>query len=582
MFASMGGEAGEARQLAGLLRGGGGDLAAQRVARLVAEACAGVEPAEASRQCAALRDSILQLCSDGTLTLPEARLLCRKIDGAQAAMLEALSSPQRALDALERALSDTPVRGLPELVVQGSLSADSAALLIGENGQLVIRATAGLELPPDAADPASVAGRALLESSVVEASDTENARAVLAFPLQFGDELLGVLRLSSRTAWKFSEDEKRFLRAIAKRAAALLAGDDPQARLRHTLRTFESLIEASPLPILSIDRNGSVQIWNRAAEELFGWQRHEVVGKSIPLGAQDLEEAARIRQEIDGGRVIRNQEVRWKRKDGTHLDLALSAAPLRDPAGAVSGSIAILVDITDRKQREEQAEKTARFREHFVGIVSHDLRNPLTAIVTSAQLLLRYGELPERQARVVARIAASADRMARMIDDLLDFARSRLGGEFPIHRRRIDLRQICEQTVEELEFAYTRQVKLEVHGDPWGDWDPDRMAQVISNLVGNAVQHSEGEVEVTLRGEKDFVVLETHNRGTPIPREVLTHVFEPGRRGTDRSGGLGLGLFIVQQIVLAHGGSIEVRSSESDGTTFTVALPRKGRQKPPQ
>jgi PAS domain S-box-containing protein len=579
-FASMGGEAGAARQLAGLLRGGGGDLAAQRVARLVAEACAGVEPAESARQCAALRDSILQLCEDGTLTPTEARLLCREIDGAQAAMLDALSSPHRVLDALERALSDTPARDLPELVVQGALSADSAALLIGENGKLVIRATAGLEIPPDAADPRSVAHRALAEGSVVEASDTENARAVLAFPLQFGDELLGVLRVSSRTAWKYSDDEKRFLRAIATRAATLLAGDDPQARLRHTLRTFESLIEASPLPILSVDRNGFVQIWNRAAEELFGWQRHEVVGKATPLGSHDLEEALRIRQEIDDGRVIRNQEVRWQRKDGTHLDLALSAAPLRDPAGAVSGSIAILVDITDRKQREEQVVRTARFREHFVGIVSHDLRNPLTAIVTSAQLLLRYGELPERQARVVARIAASADRMARMIDDLLDFARSRLGGEFPIHPRRIDLRQICEQTVEELEFAYTRQVKLEVHGDPWGDWDPDRMAQVISNLVGNAVQHSEGDVEVTLRGESDFVVLETHNRGTPIPREVLPHVFEPGRRGTDRSGGLGLGLFIVQQIVLAHGGSIEVSSSESDGTTFTVALPRKGRQKP--
>src|SRR5437763_6611789 len=575
----MGGEAGTARQLAGLLRGGGGDRAAQRVARLVAEACAGVEPAEGSRQCAALRDSILQLCSDGTLTLPEARLLCRKIDGAQAAMLEALSSPQRALDALERALSDTPVRGLPELAVQGALSADSAALLIGENGQLVVRATAGLELPPDAADAARVAGGALLGGSVVEGSDAENARGVLALPLQFGDELLGVLRLSSRTVWKFSEDEKRFLRAIATRAAALLAGDDPQARLRHTLRTFESLIEASPLPILSIDRNGSVQIWNRAAEELFGWQRHEVVGKSIQLGAQDLEEALRIRQEIDGGRVIRNQEVRWKRKDGTHLDLALSAAPLRDPAGAVSGSIAILVDISDRKQRETQAARTARFREHFVGIVSHDLRNPLTAIVTSAHLLLRYGELPERQARVVARIASSADRMARMIDDLLDFARSKLGGEFPIHRRRIDLRQICEQTVEELEFAFTRQVKLEANGDLWGDWDPDRIAQVISNLVGNAVQHSDGDVKVTLRGEADVVVLETHNGGPPIPHEVLSHIFEPGRRGDARSGGLGLGLFIAQQIVLAHGGSIEVTSNDGDGTKFTVALPRKGRHK---
>src|SRR3989475_12834693 len=172
-------------------------------------------------------------------------------------MLDALSSPQRVLDALERALSDTPPRDLPDLAVQGALSADSAALLIGENGKLVIRATAGLEIPPDAADPRSVAGRALADGSVVEASDTENARAVLAFPLQFGDELLGVLRVSSRTAWKFSDDEKRFLRAIATRAATLLAGDDPQARLGPTLRTFESLIEASPLPILSIDRNGS-------------------------------------------------------------------------------------------------------------------------------------------------------------------------------------------------------------------------------------------------------------------------------------------------------------------------------------
>jgi len=238
-FASMGGEAGAARQLAGLLRGGGGDLAAQRVARLVAEACAGVEPAESARQCAASRDSILQLCEDGTLTPTEARRLCREVDGAQAAMLDALSSPQRVLDALERALSDTPPRDLPDLAVQGALSADSAALLIGENGKLVIRATAGLEIPPDAADPRSVAGRALADGSVVEASDTENARAVLAFPLQFGDELLGVLRVSSRTAWKFSDDEKRFLRAIATRAATLLAGDDPQARLRHTLRTFE-------------------------------------------------------------------------------------------------------------------------------------------------------------------------------------------------------------------------------------------------------------------------------------------------------------------------------------------------------
>jgi PAS domain S-box-containing protein len=579
-FAKMGAEAGAARQLAGLYRAGGADVAAQRVARLVAEACAGVGPAEASRLCGSLRDSVLELSEEGTLSLADARQLCREIDAAQAAILEGLVAPARALEALERALSDASVRQLPALVLEGGASADSAALLILENGNLVPRAVAGLELPPEAVARESVAGRALSGNAPVQAAEAEGARAVLAIPLKPDGEVLGVLRIASRTAWQFGADELSFIRAIAARAATLLAGDDPQTRLRHTLHTFQSLIEASPLPIVSIDRGGLVEIWNRAAEELFGWERGEVVGKPSPLVPPDMAEESRfIREQVDAGRIIRSWEVRRARKDGTLLDLALSIAPLRDAGGAISGAIAIIADITDTKRRDEEKERTARFREHLLGIVSHDLRNPLTAIVTSAHLLLRYGELPERQARVVARISQSADRMTRMIDDLLDFARTRLGGEFPIHPRRVDLRQLCEQTVEELEFAYTRQVNLTTEGDLWGDWDADRIAQVISNLVGNALQHSDGEVTVILRGEEDFVLLETRNGGAPIPAEVLPYVFEPGRRGDARAGGLGLGLFIVRQIVLAHGGTIEARSTEGEGTTFTARLPRKGRHK---
>jgi len=581
-FANMGAEAGTARQLAGLFRGGGSELAANRVARLVAEACAGVEPAEAARLCSNLRDSVVALAEDGTLTPAEVRLLCREIDAAQGALFEGLSSPRRALEALERAVSDTSARGLPQLALEGALSADSAALLISENGGLVVRAAAGLEIGPEASRSQSAAGHALARRAKVEASDVEGSRAVLAFPLRSGAEIAGVFRVSSRTAWQFSPDEVRFLEAIARRAAALIAADDPQTLLRHALHTFESLIEASPLPIVSNDRNGLVEIWNRAAEELFGWQRGEVVGRPLPIVPPDLaDESLAIREQVLAGRVIRSREVRWMRKDGTSVDLALAIAPLRDSSGTISGAIAILADITDRKRIEHEAARTAGFREHLLGIVSHDLRNPLTAIVTSAQLLLRYGELPERQARVVARISSSADRMARMIDDLLDFARTRLGGEFPIHPRRVDLRQLCEQTIEELEFAYTRQVKVDAQGDLWGDWDPDRIAQVVSNLVGNAIQHSDGgEVTVTISGESELVRLRTANGGPPIPPAVLPHVFEPGRRGNgERTGGLGLGLFIVQQIVLAHGGAIEVRSSEEEGTTFEVSLPRKTRQK---
>jgi sigma-B regulation protein RsbU (phosphoserine phosphatase) len=141
----------------------------------------------------------------------------------------------------------------------------------------------------------------------------------------------------------------------------------------------------------------------------------------------------------------------------------------------------------------------------------------------------------------------------------------------------MDLQQVCEQMVEELEFAWTRSIPVDAQGDLWGNWDPDRIAQVISNLVGNALEHSQGDVRVTLRGEGDTVVLETWNGGQPIPAEVVPHLFEPGRRDA-RSSGLGLGLFIVQQIVLAHGGHMEVRSG-TEGTVFTVALPRKARHK---
>ncbi len=582
-FALMheGGVAGEARQLAGLLRAGSEDareIAAQRVARLVAEACTDAEPGGIARTCAALRDSVLALCEEDALSLADARMLCAEIDTAEGAALDAFDGARRAVDALQRALSATSARDIPRLAVEGAPAADFAALLVEENGALVIRTTSGEDGRGDIAAQGSVAARAARGRAPVEGSDTEGARAVIAIPLRSGSDLLAVLRVSSRASIRFSADEKKFLRAIATRGATLLAGMEVETRLRQTLRTFELLIEASPLPILSIDRRGRVQAWNHAAEEMFGWTHDEVIGHPSPLIPPEKDPEARaIFDEVNAGGVIRNREVRRLRKDGRPVDLALSMAPLRDTAGNVTGSIAILADVTDRTRREQELERTARFREHFVGIVTHDLRNPLTAIVTSAQLLMRYGELPERQARVVGRIASSADRMARMIDDLLDFARSRLGGGFPIERKRVDLRQLCEQTVEELEFAWTRSIPVKAEGELWGNWDPDRIAQVISNLVGNALQHSQGEVRVTLRAAADTVVLETWNGGPPIPAEVIPHLFEPGRRAATSSG-LGLGLYIVQQIVLAHGGRIEVRSAEHEGTTFAVTLPRKARQ----
>jgi sigma-B regulation protein RsbU (phosphoserine phosphatase) len=356
---------------------------------------------------------------------------------------------------------------------------------------------------------------------------------------------------------------------------------------RRMTQTFQALIEASPLPIIAHDAEGRVIIWNRAAEEVSGWKRSEVLGQPDPLLPAEARVEAQALGGNGGGPNVIALEVRRPRKDGTFVDLSLSLAPLRAGRRAAPGTIAIAADITDRKRAQMEAAETAGFREQFVGIVGHDLRNPLSAISTAAQLLLRHG-LSDRQARTATRVAQTAERMTRMIADLLDFTRSRLGGGFPIETRRMNLRELCETVIEELELAYPeRTIEFDARGDAWGNWDPDRMAQVVSNLAGNALQHSpeSSTVRVELRDEGDRVVLQTSNAGPPIPPEVLPHLFEAGRRGPPgrghkESSGLGLGLYIVRQIVLAHGGDISARSSATEGTTFTVWLPRRSRVLP--
>jgi two-component system sensor histidine kinase/response regulator len=181
----------------------------------------------------------------------------------------------------------------------------------------------------------------------------------------------------------------------------------------------------------------------------------------------------------------------------------------------------------------------------------------------------------------VARIVRSAERMQRMIDQLLDFTRMRVGGGIRVEPKRIDLLLVIRQIMEEIEGANPEaSVRLEQLGETHGLWDPDRLAQVISNLVANAVQHGVPErgVDIRIDGRRpELVRIEIQNMGF-IPTALVPKLFEPmsgGTRRRDKSQGLGLGLYITQQIVRAHGGQIETRSDEESGTLFTIRLPRE-------
>jgi sigma-B regulation protein RsbU (phosphoserine phosphatase) len=226
-------------------------------------------------------------------------------------------------------------------------------------------------------------------------------------------------------------------------------------------------------------------------------------------------------------------------------------------------------------------DEIGEFREQLIAIVGHDLRNPLTTILTGARLLLQRGSLGETETQLARKITSSALVATRLIDQLLDLTRSRLGGGIPIDPTRFDMRDVCGQVVGETELTNPdRLLRVDTQGDTNGVWDRDRLYQLLANLVGNAVKHGEPRSPIDLRmhGEETEVVIEVTNRGEPIAPAILPFIFDAFRKGRtvhpSATHGLGLGLFIAQQIVHAHGGSVAVTSTESDGTTFCVRLPR--------
>ncbi|HYX90049.1 MAG TPA: ATP-binding protein [Myxococcaceae bacterium] len=224
-------------------------------------------------------------------------------------------------------------------------------------------------------------------------------------------------------------------------------------------------------------------------------------------------------------------------------------------------------------------DEAAAFRERFIGIVGHDLRNPLSAIRAAAGMLLLSDDISERDIRLVRRIASSVSRMAHIIDQLLDLTRARLGGGITVERESTDIHEVCRGVLEEISLAHPdATVRFDPRAEGVGTWDAQRLAQVVSNLLANAIQHGAASpIELRSRNEGEDLVLEVHNQGAPIPPDLLPHVFDPFRttqRPSRSSAGVGLGLFITQEIVHAHGGTISARSSTEEGTTFTVRLPR--------
>jgi signal transduction histidine kinase len=222
-------------------------------------------------------------------------------------------------------------------------------------------------------------------------------------------------------------------------------------------------------------------------------------------------------------------------------------------------------------------------KEMFLAILGHDLRTPLGAVMMSAQFMLETHELAEPHLTLTSRIASSTKRMNQMIGALLDFTRSRLGGGIPIVRASMNMGKAVHDVVNEISAAYPdRTIKIDARGSLDGEWDCARVSQVLSNLIGNALEYGSGRTAATVdvHGDEKEVSVAIHNRGVTIPAEQLNGIFNPMKRKevaptSGPGSNLGLGLYIADRIVNAHKGRISVESSEEAGTTFTVHLPRK-------
>lgn len=226
-----------------------------------------------------------------------------------------------------------------------------------------------------------------------------------------------------------------------------------------------------------------------------------------------------------------------------------------------------------------------RSRQMFLAILGHDLRGPLSSISLIADVISLQGRVDAATNDMIRQVSASASAMGRIISDLLDFTSTRLGGTMPLTNRSMDLAGLCEEVVMEIHAAHPdRPLDAETPERLEGIGDATRLRQVVSNLLGNAMQHGRAGTPVTLKlmTDGDDAVLSVHNEGTPIPPEKLATIFNPLVRdvrpetmSSRRMGSIGLGLYIAREIVASHGGKIEVESSAEAGTTFTARLPWK-------
>jgi signal transduction histidine kinase/putative methionine-R-sulfoxide reductase with GAF domain len=583
----------------------------------------GLDLSQVVIELAVLRDCILQVWDRERApgaARPEVRFLNRSVDRAIAASIDRYTlARDRTLKALDRISAasletrrlDDFLQRLLEVMVETTAAVDMGAIFLREGDELVLRAAVGLDGDPHRQPPVRIgegfAGRVAAEGRPRSASREQLRREALGplvrarelscaygVPLSHEGRVVGAALIGSVSAPEFSDQDRRLLQAMVARATSGIMQHLLQETAEARAAELAAVIDSIPDAVLVGDAGGFHHA-NAAALSLFGAASVEEVNRRLNGPGQDLEIRGAATGEpiphaqrpfaraLRGETVTEEISLRGGRR-AEDLVVRAAAAPVR-LGDRVIGAVVVGTDVTgleraaqERQRLFEQAQQALADRDHVLAVVSHELRNPLNTVTMAAQILKEMVPLPEHGQKSIASIVRAAERMKRMIQDLLDVSVIQMG-RLSVDPRPLDPKSVVQDALEAFEpeaaeRGQTLTARVE-DGLPMIRADRDRLFQAVANIVGNALKATpKGGVEIGARARgPSEVVFSVRDTGPGIPEELQGRLFEPYWRGQNVYKGAGLGLAIARGIVEAHGGRIWLESQPGDGTTFYVTVP---------
>ncbi|MBI2366933.1 MAG: PAS domain S-box protein [Deltaproteobacteria bacterium] len=408
-------------------------------------------------------------------------------------------------------------------------------------------------------------------------------------PIMSKKRVFGSLTVGSRRFHKFSKIEVDLLKAFGFQLGMALENAQLYDEMRQGKLYIENLVENAGEAIITTDAQDNILTWNHAAEVIFGYAKGEAVGKSltilVPPGHPNELEDLRAKVQLTG--PTRNLEVRRIRKDGVMINVALAVSPIKEEEDKVNGFLHMARDITEKTRYERRLKELDQMKSEFVSNVSHELRTPLTAIKGSADNMLDgiTGPLSERQTRYLGRIKSNADRLGRLITDLLDLSKIE-AGKIDLKPARLPVNLLVMEAADVLRaVAAEKLIGLEVAraDEPVHVWaDRDKVLQILMNLIGNALKFTPPHGKVIIAVDNagaEWIKLSVADTGPGIPPQEAAKIFDKfyqmEQSNRQKTQGTGLGLAISKALVEMHGGKIWIETGIDSGSVFSFTLPAR-------